>query len=462
MTIWLPVLDRSKPLYLAIADAIAHDVEGGTLAEGARLPPQRELAWKLGVTLGTITRAYREAGERGLLSGEVGRGSYVRRVREVLPLSRAGAEHNGMIDMSSAVPGAVVRPEEFDEALASVMRDPSRLSLLDYAPTDGLPQHKAMAVTWLKHSGITADEQDVVMTAGAHLGLSYVLETLREGNGRILAEEINYALLGHTFRNAGLEPVPLAMDADGLLPDALDKAAAATGAKILYLVPSLQNPTTNTMSRHRRDAIVALARKHDLTIIEDDIFRLLDPRTQPATFYALAPERTYHLSSFSKTLSPGLRIGFVAAPENQSRALKTHLRMAAARCASLTAEIVRYWIESDTALSILTRTRNELAARRAFFLEIFKDARHRCEPGAPFAWVEVPDHWQGNNFAAALSARNIRVSRGSAFNLQPYQKSRHIRICFGGAASHTVLRQGLESIRSLMSVPPTDDYTPVG
>jgi DNA-binding transcriptional MocR family regulator len=251
------------------------------------------------------------------------------------------------------------------------------------------------------------------------------------------------------------------MDDDGLLPDELEKMAKAGRARVLYVVPSLQNPTTHTMSRRRRDAIVAVARKYNLTIIEDDIFRLLEPRTQPPTFYSLAPERTFHITSFSKTLSPGLRIGIVVVPENQERALKSHVRNAAARTVGITGEMARYWIETDLASAILTRTRNELASRREAFLELFKGRSFRCEPGAPYAWLELPARWQPARFAATLQSHRIRISPGGIFNLSPQTASRHVRICFGKPHSAMEVRRALETIRKVMDEEPEDDFTPV-
>ena len=461
MTIWTPVLDRSKPLYLAIADAIARDVEGGTLAQGARLPPQRELAWKLGVTLGTVTRAYKEAEERGLLAGEVGRGSYIRRPRERAPIPPTQTEQDGIIDLSHAIAPPVVTAEEFDAAMLAVMRDPNKLNLLDYAPPEGFPQHRAMAADWLKRSGIEVSDQHVFISAGAHLGLVTVLQAIAAPGESIMAEEVNYALLPRTFENAMLNTVPIAMDEDGLIPEALDKAARETKARFLYLVPSLQNPTTNTMSRRRRDAIVSVARARDITIIEDDIFRLVDERMQPPTFYALAPERTYHVTSLSKALAPGLRVGIIATPPGQERILRTFMRSMASRNVGLSGELARFWIESDMVSAILTRARNELAARRATFIEVFKDSNFRCEVAAPFAWLELPQPWTSGRFAGAMAARQVRVTPGTSFHLVPGRQSRHIRVCFGGPKASHQARRGFEIIRELMNSEPEEDFTPV-
>jgi DNA-binding transcriptional MocR family regulator len=460
MTIWQPDLDRSKPLYLAIADAMMRDVESGVLQKGSRLPPQRDLAWKLGVTLGTVTRAYKEAETRGLLEGEVGRGSFVRSRAHVAALSEPSAEVAGLMDLSHAIPPPVVKSEELDAAMLSVMRDPRKLDLLDYAPPEGFHLHRRMAVEWLKRSHIEISEKDVVISAGAHLGLITVLEAISEANEGVLAERTNYALLRTTFKNAHLRPIAIDMDKDGMLPDALDRAAAEHKARIIYLVPTLQNPTTCTMSARRREDIVAIARKRDLTIIEDDIFRLLDARVQPPTFYQLAPERTFHITSLSKTLAPGLRIGFLVSPLGQERILRSHIRNMAARTVGITGEIARYWIESGMAQTILERSRSELESRRNLFMQIFKDCKFCCEPGSPYAWLQVPDRWSANRFTQALASRKIRVTPESAFDLNG-AGGNHIRVCFGPPRVGWQMRQAFEDIATLMQADEMDDDTPI-
>jgi DNA-binding transcriptional MocR family regulator len=459
MTIWTPILDKSKPLYLAIADAMTSDVENGRLLSGSRLPPQRDLAWRIGVTLGTVTRAYKEAEQRGLLTGEVGRGSYISGTKRPTALPRQNA--GSTIDLSHAIPPPVITTEEFDSALGNVMREPRRLELLDYAPPEGFAHHRELGCHWLKRSGINVEASDVVVTAGAHVALLTVLGAIAEPREAVMAEQINYALLGATLRNSYLEALPIEMDAEGLLPEAFERAARSGRSRILYLVPSLQNPTTTTMNRPRREAIVAIARKYDITIIEDDIFRLLDARTQPATFYTLAPERTYHITGLSKVLAPGLRIGFVAVPNRHDHILKSHIRTASSRSIGITAEMARYWIETGIAETILIRIRNELAARRALFLETFRNCGLRCQPAAPYAWLELPEWWTAGRFSTVLAARGIKVTPGNAFQLGATTVSHHVRICFGGGGQSFHLRQAFESIRTLMNERDDGDFTPV-
>lgn len=460
MAIWTPVLENGKPIYLAIADAIGRDVNAGTLVDGSRLPPQRDLAWRLGVTLGTVTRAYKEAEARGLLDGHVGRGSYVRNNFRIgsIPSHQDASEP---IDLSHAMPPPVIAPADLDAALQHLSNEPNRLELLEYTPPGGFSHHQEFGASWLKMLGIEVEPSEVTITAGAHLALITVIGAIAEPREAVMAEEVNYALIGSTLRNAYLLPLPIAMDEDGLVPTAFEMAAKSGQSRILYLVPTLQNPMTHTMSRGRREAIVSIARRYNITIIEDDIFRLLDARTQPSTFYNLAPERTFYITGLSKTLSPGLRIGFIASPRGQEKVLNAHIRTAASRSVGITAEIARYWFDSGLSKTILTRIRNEFDARRALFAETFKTATYRCNVGAPFAWLELPSQWSAGRFSASLAERGVRVSPASAFNLSATGRNQHVRVCFGQPQSTAVLRTGLEAIRSLMQESGDEAYLPV-
>ena len=463
MTIWLPELDRSKPLYLAIADAMAVDVANGVLARGDRLPPQRELAWKLGVTHGTVTRAYHEAELRGLLAGEVGRGSYIRNAE--VPQTFAPNSGDGsaeLVDLTHAVPPMIISGDDFDLALESVMRNPNKLSLLDYTPVEGLPQHREMGQHWLKRSGIDADLQNVFVAGGAQVALLTAFQALARPGEKIMAETINYALLRSTFAAAHVEPLCIGMDGEGLLPEEFERAAKAGLSRVLYLVPSIQNPTTHSMGRERRDAIVAIARKYNVTIVEDDIFRLLNPRAQPATFYTLAPERVVHVTSLSKTIAPGLRLGFVVTPRGQENLLHRHLRSLSSRSVGMMGEIARYWINSGKADEFLSRGQKVLTQRRAEFLQVFKGFHVKCEMSAPFAWLQLPDEMPAKRLASILRQRHIAITPGTAFDLSAKNlAANHVRICLGCALPNWQPVKTFQEIRAAIEDGETEDFMPV-
>lgn len=461
MTIWVPSLQSGKPLYLAIADAIAADIQCGVLKAGEKLPPHRDLAWRLKVTTGTVTRGYKEAEIRGLLSGEVGRGSFVREASAAKPLPSRIEVTNAICDLSHSMPPPVYGTQDLDDALHYVMREPSRLHLLDYVPPESHFHYRQMAANWLRRSGIEVSAEQTVVTAGAFQGINMVLEALTQPGDGIMAEALNYPMLRPLLKRLNLQPKPIEMTSGGIDLVSLERVAKSGEARVLYIVPTYQNPTTSTLNRDRREAIVELARRYNLTIIEDDLFRLLNGRLQPPTLYSLAPERTFHITSLSKSLAPGLRIGFVAAPENRERILLAQARSSGARITGLTAEVARYWIETDIADHILSRIQQELQARREIFTAVFQGCDFLCEPGSPHAWLSLPPQWSGSRFASAALAQNIRVSPAASFMFGNRGPDKAVRLCFGQPQTNDELRRAFAALRKLMQEQPADEFIPV-
>ena len=462
MTIWIPQLAPGRPRYLAIAEAMREDLISGALKPGERLPTHRDLAYRLGVTTGTVTRAYAEAEKLGILVGEVGRGSFLKSPgAQTQPFTLSKSGEGQLVDLSQASPPQVHQAQDLDQALHQIMASSSRIDLLDYTPPEGHKLHRAMGVKWLSRSGINVSEDQVVVTSGAHAGLISCLASLSQHGERLFVEGLNYPTIKPIARHLGITLVPLEIDDGGLVPEALERAARAGEARMLYIVPTLQNPTTSSLSLERRLAIVDIARRHGITIIEDDIFRLLDARLQPATLYALAPERTYYVTSISKTLAAGLRVGFVTTPPGRTEQLIRHQTVASGRAVGLAAEVARHWIEGDTAERVLAAIIAENAARRAMALDIFRERSISCRPGAPFMWLKLPEHWQPGDFARAAQDAGIRVTPGTAFAVDRRADDRGVRICFGGSVTRTQLHAVLVRLNALLDEAHGDHFNTV-
>ncbi|MCA3562429.1 MAG: PLP-dependent aminotransferase family protein [Aestuariivirga sp.] len=462
MTIWLPELRRERPLYLEIAEAIRQDALSGRLKPGDRLPPQRELAYRLGVTTGTVTRAYAEAEKMGLLSGEVGRGSFIKTPAAApQPFTPLRHEPEGLVDLSLATAPPVTEAAELDRTLEQVTRSAGRLDLLQYPPPEGYPLHRQMGVTWLARSGIEVDQSRVVVTGGAQPAIIATLSSITQPGDRMFVESLNYPTIKGIARHLGVSLVPLEMDDGGLVPDSLERAARNGEARLLYIVPTLQSPTSASLTLARRQAIVDIARRYNVTIIEDDLFRLLDPRLQPPTLFSLAPERTYHLTSISKTLAPGLRVGFMVGPEGREDALVRQQTVTGGRSVGLAAEVVRHWIESDAASRILSAIIAENAARRALALDVFRNRPILCTQGAPFLWLKLPDQWPPGDFARACLDRGVKITPGTAFAIDRRSDDRAARVCFSGAASRDELARALRTIDALLDEDPGERLRPV-
>ncbi|CAN5218351.1 PLP-dependent aminotransferase family protein [soil metagenome] len=458
MTSWVPALSETGPRYLAIADAITHDLSSGKLKPGDRLPPQRELAWKLGVTLGTVTRGYQEAQQRGLLSGEVGRGSYLREPGAAMAAVQSMAlSEPGVLNLQISAPPRIHQLADLEAAFRDIARDPAWHDLLDYSPTAGFPAHLAMGAAWLAKSDVTVSPDQVVLSAGAQAALITTLATLSRPGETLMIEPLTYPTMQPIAQHFGLHLRAIQADGEGVLPESIERHARHGEARLLYLVPTLHNPTSVTLSAERRAAIADLARRHDFTIIEDDVFRLLsaDP---PPPIQALAPERTYYITSLSKTMAPGLRVAFIAPPPGAAEALNRQQMVIGGRPTALAAEVARRWLDSGVAERALVAIRQELAARREIVLEVFRGLDFACNPGAMSVWTQLPARWKPGEFASATQAMGVKVTPGNAFAMDPLTPHQAFRACLGPTHNRASLKDGLARLRALMEQGRADEF----
>jgi len=245
MTIWEPRLEgRNGPRYRAIVEALAEGVAAGELRVGGRLPTHRDLADRLGVTVGTVSRAYSEAARRGLVSGEVGRGTFVRGGHD--PVADPD-DDDGPVDLGqNHPPDPPGRPQQAAllEALAGLTTRADAGRLLDYPAAGGNAADREAGAAWIGRSGVEAAPEHVLVCTGSQHGLTVVLATQMEPGDLLLTESLTYAGLKSVAGLLHLRLKGLPMDAQGLRPEALEDACRDGGAKALYLIPTFHNPTT--------------------------------------------------------------------------------------------------------------------------------------------------------------------------------------------------------------------------
>ena len=454
MTIWKPDLStRDGPKYRTIAEAIAADIGDGRLAPGERLPPQRELAWALGVTVGTVSRGYAEAERNGLVKGTVGSGTYVLRpgYRQSQTMQPEAAP--GLIDMAIAFPAPGDEAEHFAAALRRIADGPQYGALLDYQPQGGTPRHRAAGSDWLARTGIEAPPERVVMTAGAQHGITVTMAALTQPGDRVVTECLTYNGIKPVAAMLGVKLDGLPMDEHGLLPDAFEDACKRGPLRALYCIPAGHNPTTAIMPPARRSAIAEIALRHGVAVIEDDIFAsLLPARHQPISM--LAGELGYCITSLSKAVAPGLRIGFVTGPAAMVDRLRLAVRSTCWAAAPLTAEIAVQWIEDGTADKILQSRTAEAEARLALVRQLLAGHRFDAVPGHLFVWLHLPDPWRANDFVAEAERRGVRVTSSEAFAVGRSEPPHAVRVCFGMPPSREKLAIGLKTLAELASAPP--------
>ena len=456
MTTWTPELtERAGPRYRAIADALADDVKGGRLKEGARLPTHRDLAAALRVTVGTVSRAYAEAERRGLVKGEVGRGTFVRRDHgEPLDFGMRLREEGSVIDLSLNFPIGEADDRLLRSTLVAVAKDPRLGRLIEYLPHAGLLRHREAGAAWVNRAGLETRPEEVIVCNGGQHALAIALIALASPGDVVLAEAVTYPVFKTLAALLHLKIVGLPLDDQGLRPDAFEAACKAGAPKILYCVPTIQNPTATVLPKARRKKIAAIARAHDVTILEDDIYGLL-PRERPLPLAHHAPDRTVFISSLSKTVAPGLRIGFMAA----SRALTD--RMIPALCATtwmaspLMAELAARLIEDGTADAILERKRKEAAARQAIAAKILPGSPGPgAHPLSYHLWLPLPEPWRGTEFADRARQRGVAVNPGEVFAAGGVKPPAAVRVCLGAARSRDQLEKGLRILRDTLEAAP--------
>jgi DNA-binding transcriptional MocR family regulator len=440
---WRPELGGGDaPAYMRIVEAMSADIGRGELRPGARLPTQRALARRLGVGIGTVTRAYTEAGQRGLIEGVVGRGSFV----AALP-APAG---NGLIDLSRNLPPLGPAREALRRAMAAIAKRSDLAERLDYAPDAGFAADRRAAATWLARAANFpgADPTRLIMTSGAQQAIFAALAAACRPGEALIIEEATFHGAKLAAAHAGLRLAPAAMDAEGLTPEALLRAAAQSGARAAYVQP-YQNPTGRVMSLGRREAIVEAAAEAGVLLIEDDLYGPIVGEFGLPPLAQLAPDRVAYVSGLSKSLGPGLRNGFLVMPDRHAAAAQDALRAIAFGPPTFTAPVGTHWIETGEAYEILVAVRAELGRRTTLAKAVLGPL---IEPGAPPAtshlWAPAGELDAERVAGAALRA-GVRLTPPAA-PFAPGAPVTGLRICLGGAADLAALERGLAVVAALL------------
>ena len=446
---WTPTLSAGDaPIYERLLDALRADIEAGALAAGARLPPQRDLAHRLGLGLGTVTRAYVEAEKAGLVQAHVGRGSFVRGG----PASKAARTDGGLINLAQNIaPDAPARARLAD-TLTRLRRRGDLLDNLDYAPSAGLEVQRRAGAAWLERSGglAGADWTRLVCTAGAQQALALAFGAVARWSDTVLCEASTFYGVKALAEHMGYGLKGLPMDAQGLRPDALDEAAVTGAFKAVAIQPTLQNPTGRIMSAGRRAQIVAVARKHDLMIIEDDIYAVYAPDAPPP-FAVLAPERTFHVSGVSKSLAPGLRTGFLIVPpgDHMDRVLRT-VRALSYAPPNFGGLIATQWIEDGTADAIVAEVQAEMTARLAMACEILGGCIETpISASAPHVWLPMSE-LDAERLAGRALRGGVELTPPSAPVIEAGLTT-GVRLCLGAAQDRQELERGLKIVAAAVA-----------
>lgn len=447
---WTPDLRRfGRPHYRAIVEAIAEDVRTGRLASAARLPPQRVLARRLGLDFTTVARGYVAAQARGLVESRVGQGTFVSD-----PAQPARAARHGPVDFTMNLPPEPDDPRLLARMQAGLTAVAGDLpNLLRYQGFGGTAEDKAAGLSWLDRRGVSASPERLLVCPGAHSAMEAVLATLAAPGDVLCTEALTYPGIRAIAAHRALRVVGLPADVEGVEPDAFAAACAEHAPKILYLNPLLQNPTTQTMGRSRREAIVAIARRHRVAILEDDAYGFVAP-TPPPAFCALAPELSYYVAGLAKCLGAGLRLAYLVAPSQRaSLALASALRAATVMASPITAALATRWIRDGTGDAMLQFVRVESRARQALAARLLPPGLVRADPDGFHLWLSLPEGWTRGAFASQGRAAGLGVVGSDAFCAAgPAPEA--VRLCLGGIATRAEIVRSLEILAHALARSP--------
>lgn len=461
MTNWLPnIAERAGAKYLRIADAIGDAIKQGELEPDSKLPPMRNLAYDLGVTLGTVSRAYQEAERRGLVGGEVGRGTFIkgdgRYPQPQMPRAFAygGSRENG-INLSMAVPPLGDGGTYLAKTIKEISEDPTLCGeLMDYQAHSGLPRHRQAGVDWVARMGVKTDVDCLTLTNGTQHAILVTMMALTRPGDTMLVESITYPGVIHIAAQLGVKLAPVEIDDEGMCPEALEAAIIEYRPRTAYLVPTVQNPTTAVMSHERRARIAAVLKKHSLLAIEDDVWGFL-PKGRAQALAAYVPEQIIYVTGLSKAMSPGLRIGYIAAPPGAVDAIRSVARMSSWMTPPLMAEVANRWINDGSGDEMIAWQRSEAEARMKIAVEALGTFKIRGHENSYQIWLELPEPWRADAFRDQAARKGVFFLSGDAFVVGRQAAPHAIRICVGSCRTRDEVRQGVEAIRDILNGPTT-------
>jgi DNA-binding transcriptional MocR family regulator len=405
---WVPTISKELgPLYRQISDAIETDIANGRLRRGQQLPTHRALAGALGIDLTTVTRAYNDARHRGLLEARVGQGTFV------------------------------------SESTTRVAAD--------IADNGGNEPDREVVGSWLQPRLSTATRDRIVIYPGSQAAIFNILLSFLKTGDAVLTETLTFPGMKAAAAKLGIRLIGVAMDGQGVLPDALAKTIKLHKPKAVYLTPTMHNPTTATMRKARRKEVAEVLRDSKPFLIEDDAYGALDPSQQ--LLADLIPEKTFVTISLSKCIAPALRVSFLLTPDSQSALdLRASLQATCQMAPPLMVTLVMEWLRSGEAARIITAISEEAIGRQQLAARLLRGHPFAAHAKGHHLWLPLPDRWNRSGFVTELFRRGLAVVGSEAFAVgEPVPHA--VRLCLGAARNRAELGTALQLLARTLSRP---------
>ncbi|OCW21260.1 PLP-dependent aminotransferase family protein [Pseudomonas aylmerensis] len=434
--------------YKSLVDTFADDIRSGRLAPGTRLPTHRQLAADHGLALVTASRVYTELEAMGLVSGETGRGTFVREI--ALPPGQGSGQMNvaaGLLDLNFNYPSLPGQADLLRTALRQLALSGDLEALLRYQPHAGRLHERAAVARHLLNRGLTVEAEQVLVVSGAQHGLAVTLMALLKPGDVIAVDALTYSGFKVLAETLHLEILAVPVTPAGPDLQALQTLCRQRPVRAVYCMPTLHNPLGWVMEMSQREQLVSIARQHNLMLIEDAAYAFL-VENPPPPLATLAPERTVYVGGLSKSIATGLRVGFIAAPPAWVKVLERTIMATTWNVPGVMSAIAVAWIEDGTVAQLEAQKRQDARARQALAAQVLKGLATISHPTSYFLWLPLAEEVRADQVAMTLQREGVSVSTA-----EPFAVSAHVphalRLALG-SVDMPALREALLTVRRVV------------
>lgn len=410
-----------KARYKAIVDELASAIRKGILLPGTRLPTHRALSAEKKVSLATATRVYAELEAMGLVSGETGRGTFVREIS--LPAGLGLDQHvvaSDVLDLNFNYPSLPQQTDWLREAIRQLTTSGDLISLLHYQPHAGRLNDRETISSWLNAASLTTSADDVLIVNGAQHGLAVTVMGLLKPGDVVAVDALIYPGFKALASLYHLELLPIPLGANGPDLNALRQLCERRRIRAIYTMPTLHNPLGWVLNDAQRRELAVIARLFDLLIIEDAAYAFL-VRRPPPPLATYAPERTVYVTGFAKSIAAGLRVGALVCPPDMRHALERAIRATTWNTPSLMVSIVCGWIKDGTIKRFESLKRRDARQRQALARRILTNCEWVSHSNSYFIWILLPQEVRADRLVHRLMQQCISVSTA-----EPFCTSHHV------------------------------------
>jgi DNA-binding transcriptional MocR family regulator len=443
--------------YLEHVERLASLIQDGSLAAGSQLMAHRDYAQAHGIAAATAARVYRELIERGLATGEVGRGTFIRTVetQAAAEFSQTAEREPNVVDLTFNYPVLPEQAAQLRRALRNLSDKGDLSTLLDYHPHPGRREDREMAAKWFSTANAPIDAADIMVCGGSQHALNVILSSLVTRRELVAVERLTYPGFRSAAKLLDIPLVSVHIDDNGIVPESLDAICRKHSGRvrIVYTMPTVHNPTGGVMPLERRLALIDVARRHDLLLVDDSVYGFLEA-SPPPSLRSLAPERVIEIHSLSKSAAPGLRVGYLVAPARFRERLHEGLRATLWSASAITAWLATAWMRDGTLEQWIIAKRHEARLRQDLARRLLGAWPIRAHPTSFHLLIELPKNWRPDALVDALARQGVTITPLAAFAAPDVVASRMVRIALAAPTTIRQLETGLVTVaETLMKGP---------